>query len=344
MKLAASFLCAVFSIAVLDPVSAAAQQWHLTKTVDLGSPGRWDFVHLDPSGQRVYVAHGDKVSIVDVRTGTLVGAVGPIDGAHDAVVVPQLGRLYVDNGTTGKVSIFDSKTLKRLGEIPAKPDTDAMAYDEDTGILIVSDGDSGFATLIDPRTNDVLTTVKIGPGAEGIATDGEGHAFINISDAREMVRVSVKRGVVDRHWPLKECESPHGLAIDRAAGRLFVSCHNDLMLVVKESDGGIVARIAIGHGSDGAAFDPARKLAFSSNKDGTVSVVAELGHDRYKPLAPIETQPGAATMAEDPRTGRIYVVAAVADGQGASDGNNQAERKHIHDGAAQLLIFAPVEK
>lgn len=341
-KMVFGALC-VAALAAAIPAKAADPDWHLVQSVKLGPPDRWDFVTLGPDGARVYVAHQDKISIVDTKTGALVGAAGPIAGAHGIAVVPSMGRLYAGNGKSGTVSVFDVKTLKRLGEIPAALDTDAMDYDPDSGLLIVADGDSGLATLIDPKTDKRLADVKIGPGAEGIATDGHGHVFINISDGGEVVRLDLKSRVVDAHWPLKGCESPHGLAMDRATQRLFVSCRNQVMLVVNSADGRVVTKLPIGRDSDGAAFDPQRKLAFSSNKDGTISVVAELSRDRYKTLAPIRTSPGAATMAEDPRTGRIYVVTAKVAKRRPSQHHGEVPEYSYQPGTVQLLIFAPVK-
>ena len=126
-------LC-VAALAAAIPAKAADPHWHLVQSVKLGPPDRWDFVTLGPDGARVYVAHQDKINIVDTRTGRLVGAVGPIAGAHGVAVVPAMGRLHADNGKSGTVSVFDVKTLKRLGEIPAALDADAMDYDPDSGL------------------------------------------------------------------------------------------------------------------------------------------------------------------------------------------------------------------
>lgn len=341
MRMRCLAICMASLWAALAPAQAGAMSWHLVQSVKLGPPDRWDFVSLGPAGHRVYIAHQDKVSIVDTGSGKRVGVIAPIAGAHDAVVVPSTGKLYADNGLSGKVSVFDARTLKHLRDIPAKPDTDAMAYDSADGVLIVADGDSGFATLIDPDTDRVMATVELGPGAEGIALDGAGHAFINISDAGEMVRLDLKQYVVDRHWLLKGCESPHGLAIDRTTKRLFATCRNRRMVVVNGANGAIIARLPIGRGTDGAAFDPERKLAFSSNKDGTISVIAERGPGRYKVLAPIRTSPGAATMAEDPRTGRIYVVTATVAKQLPPHHHGEVPEYRYQPGTVRLLVFAP---
>ena len=156
-----------------------------------------------------------------------------------------------------------------------------------------------------------------------------------------MVRLDLKSRTVDAHWPLRGCVSPHGLAIDRATQRLFVSCRNQTMLVVDSANGITVATLPIGRGTDSAAFDPVRKLAFSANKDGTISVIAEEGPNRFKALAPIKTAPGAATLAEDPKTGRIYVVTADLAKVLPPHHNGEVPEYAFKPGTVKLLTFAP---
>jgi hypothetical protein len=57
--------------------------YHVTKTVMLGAPERWDYVVFDPSTHDVFVSHDDRVSVVDGRTGMIVGTVeGMPSGTH----------------------------------------------------------------------------------------------------------------------------------------------------------------------------------------------------------------------------------------------------------------------
>jgi hypothetical protein len=81
------------------------------------------------------------------------------------------------------------------------------------------------------------------------------------------------------------------------------------MAVVDADSGKVLATPAIGEGPDAAAFDAKDKLAFSSNGEGTLTVV-----DASKPTFPVAqtvmTQRGARTMAFDSGSGRIYLVTA----------------------------------
>ncbi len=130
------------------------------------------------------------------------------------------------------------------------------------------DGDSKVLTVIDPKTDSVVATVDGGGGLEYAVSGDNGKLYVNGAENKEIVRVNTATNQVDAHWPIPGCTSPHGLAIDTASHRLFVSCVNAVMTVVNADTGAVLATLPIGKGTDGAAFDPKRKLAFSSNYEG----------------------------------------------------------------------------
>lgn len=266
-------------------------------------------MHFDPAQDRVYVSHKNEVTVVDGSSGALIGRIQGIAGSHDVATVPALRRGYADNGDTGEVTVFDLATLRTIAKIPADKDADAMVYDPATRRLVVGSGDARDASIIDVATGKRVAVVPLGGTAEGIALDGVGSAFINVDTANEIVRLNLRTDRIDARWGTPGCEAPHGLAIDAAAKRLFASCRGR-MIVIDATDGKPLALLPIGAGTDSAAFDPVRKLAFSANKDGTLSIVAEQGDDHFVSLGNVATAPGAKNMALDPRTGRIFLVTA----------------------------------
>jgi hypothetical protein len=73
---------------------------------------------------------------------------------------------------------------------------------------------------------------------------------------------------------------------------------------------------AIGAGSDGAAFDPETGYAFSSNGDGTLTVVHQNG-SAWDVVENIATERGARTIALDEKTHKLYLpTAKVGQAQG----------------------------
>jgi YVTN family beta-propeller protein len=310
----ASALVVFASLAAATASHAQAAAYHIAKTVALGSPDRWDYLVYDGASHRLYVSHGDRVTVLDGRDGTLLGNVeGVLGGTHGIGIVTAAGKGYTDDGKAGEAVAFDLKTFKTGKRIKAEDDADGIAFDKSSGHIFVVDGDSKVLTVIDPRTDTVITTINAGGGLEYAVSGDNGKLYVNGAENKEIVRVDTAKNVVDAHWPIPGCTSPHGLAIDTAAHRLFVSCVNAVMTVVNAQTGAVVASLPIGQGTDGAAFDPKRKLVFSSNNDGTLSVIREVTPQKFESLGSIPTAVTGKNMTIDPGTGRLYVAVADTD-------------------------------
>jgi hypothetical protein len=76
--------------------------YSVTRTVALGAPDRWDYVIFDATSHRVYVAHGDRVTVVDGRDGSVLGQVqGFVGGTHGIAISTAAGRGNTDDGRAG---------------------------------------------------------------------------------------------------------------------------------------------------------------------------------------------------------------------------------------------------
>ena len=326
---------------LLTPLAAAAAPgFTMGKSVALGAPDRWDYVVLDPAGARAYVAHGDRVTAVDTASGTVAGTL-PVGGAmHGILVLPGLDKGYADDGKAGLVWVFDPRTLKLLHSIKAEPDADGITDDHKTGHVLVITGESGKVVVIDPRTDAVLATIDGGGPLEFGVSDEKGSFFVDGEDKNEIVRMDLTTNSVTAHWPLTGCKTPHGLAMDRDHRRLFASCANGVMDVMNADTGAVVASLPIGQGSDFAEFDVKRQVAYSSNRDGTLSRVAERSPDRFEVLPAVQTRIGARTMALDQKTGRVYLVASDVTEDPGIPVSGRGHYKTV-PGTARLLYLDP---
>ncbi len=303
----------VLASCVASPAFAAeaAPGYHVAKTVSLGAGERWDYVSFDPASGRVYASHGDHVTVVDGKTGVVMGQIGTFPGGtHGIAVSPQTGHGYTDDGKAGVAIAFDPASLKPLQRIAAAPDADGIILEPMTGHIIVVNGDSGSLSVIDPVANAVVATVTTGAGLEAAVADGKGTVFVDGVDNHDIVKIDAVHNTVVAHWPMPACQRPHGLAIDVHARRLFATCSNNLLVVVDADTGTNIATFPIGSYSDGAGFDPVRRLAFSSNGDGTLTVIRETDPNNFSLAGTVKTMPSARTMAIDPQSGRIFLVAA----------------------------------
>jgi YVTN family beta-propeller protein len=323
--------------------------YQLVKSVVLGAPDRWDYVVYDAPSHRVYVAHGDRVTVVDGQDGTIIGQVeGLAGGTHGIAISHSAGHGYTDDGQAGQAASFDLKTLQVVKRLKAQDDADAITIDPTSGHVFVVNSEPGTLSVIDPHRDEVVATVDTGSKLEYAVAGANGKVYANGVAKRQIVRIDTRTNRVDATWPIPECAAPHGLAIDTARHRLFSSCQNSRLVVVNADTGATITTLPIGAGTDAAAFDSTRKLIFSSNGiDGTISVLREVNADTFVPAGTIKTQASARTMSVDSRTGRLYVAAAdidanAASAQGTRGSGPGPRRMPFVAGSLKLLFFDPV--
>ena len=330
----------LFAASLLAACACAAQalaapSYTPAGAVALGAPDRWDYVVADAG--RVYVAHGDRLAVVDGRRGALIGEVtGVAGGTHGTGIAA--GQGYTDDGRAGQAVAFDLKTQKVLKSIPANLDADGIVSDPATGHIFVIEGDPMSVSVIDPATDAVVATIKAGEKLEYGASDGRGSIYLAGEEKSDMLRVDTRLNAVTARWPTPGCTSPHGVAVDAVARRVFMSCVNARMMVVDADSGTLIADLPIGRGSDAVAFDRRRRRVFSSDGlDGVVTVYQEVTPDRYQALASVPTKVSGRTMSVDPETGRLFVAAADTDPSPTPGG-----RPRPRPGTLKLLMFDPV--
>jgi YVTN family beta-propeller protein len=286
--------------------------YRVIKRFTLGGDGGWDYLTLDGQARRLYIARANRVMVMDVDKGTLVGEVANTPGVHGVALVPELDHGYVSNGGDATVTVFDLKTLREITRIPVGKRPDAIIYDPASGRVFTFNAGSQDATAIDVKTDKVAGTIKLGGKPEFAVADGKGHVFVNIEDKSEVLDLDARELTVKHRWPLAPGKEPTGLAMDRAKRRLFASCHNEKMVVMDAETGIVLATPPIGKGTDAAVFDADAGLAFSSNGDGTLTVVRESEPGKFTVVETVTTEAGARTMALDPKTHHLFLATAKA--------------------------------
>ncbi len=302
--------CGVFPLAA--QTSAHPAGYHVTATTPLSDPGTfWDYMLVDAGHRHLFLSHTDHVLVYDLDQGKTVGAIAPTPGVHGIAIAPELDRGFISNGRGNSVTIFALDSLKNLQTVAVTgKGPDAIIYDPASRRVFTFNGDSGSSTAIDAASGKVVGTIDLGGGPEYAAPDGRGHIYNNLEDKSELLEIDSHALKVLHRWPLAPCQHPSGLAMDTAHRRLFVGCHNRMMAVVDADSGKVLTTLPIGSGVDANRFDPDTGLAFSSNGDGTITVVREVTPERFELLGNVSTQRGARTMALDTRTHDLYTVTA----------------------------------
>jgi DNA-binding beta-propeller fold protein YncE len=305
-----------FATASLMAIGAAAgygqePQYHVVARYPLGGDGGWDYVSIDTARHRVFIGRENRVMVVDEATGKLVGEIGgKLNRVHGVAFSYSTGHGFITSGGDSTVTMFDLATLDVLGSTTAADDADAILYDAATGNLFTMNGDAHSSSVIDAKTGKRVGTIPLGGKPEFGVSDGRGTLYANIEDRNEVVEIDAKARKVVRRWPIAPCESPTGLAIDAAHHHLFSGCRNKLMAISDAAAAKLMTTVPIGGGVDANAYDASTGFAFSSNGDGTLTVVREDGAGKFVVAQTAQTAPSARTMALDPMTHRIYTVAA----------------------------------
>jgi hypothetical protein len=302
----------LFGVVLLAALSCAplfAQQYAVSGTIALSGSGAWDYLAADSDGRRLYVSHTGEVNVVDLDSGKPVGTISGFGYVHGILVVrPTLG--FISDGLKNEVAVFDPKTLRIKQKIAIEAEANSLAYDAETERLFVGERPLKSLAVLSAATMKVEGSIALDGTPRYQAADGKGSIYVILDDRSEMLRIDAKTMQVENRWPMAPCRGPVGLAYAAAMRRLFAPCGNRMMAVVDADSGKVVATPAIGGRPDATAYDGVRRLAFSSNEDGTLTIVADRGGDRYEVVQNVETEKGARTMALDERTHAAYLSGA----------------------------------
>lgn len=295
-----------------------AQAYKITESIPIGGAGHWDYLTVDPDNRHLYVSHNSEVVVINVETQEIVGKIA-VDGFSHGIAIDNdhhLGFITDGDSKTSDVKspeqvvTFDLNTLHRTATTKVGDDPDSIVYDAPSARVFAFNGDPMQANVIAAKTSKVEMAVELGGNPEFAASDGLGNVYVNIKNKSEIARIDSKTLNITAHWPLAPCEKPSGLAMDRANRRLFSVCGNGKIVVVDADTGKVLAVVPTGALPDGAAYDPGTKLAFSSNRDGTLTVVRQNTKDEYTVLQTVKTEVGARTMALDTKTHKVYLSSA----------------------------------
>ena len=312
---------------------AAVPHYHVVAQLPAGDGG-WDITSVDPVDQRLYIGRTDGVTAIDLKTGKATDRIVPGQRVHAALAIPGTHEVISTNGESNTATLFDGRTGQVRATIPTGKKPDAAAYDPATSTLWVMDPGSGEATVIDPKTAKVLATVPVGGSLEFATSDGQGRLYVNVEDKNEVAVIDTRARKVTARFPLQGCDGPTGIAYDAASREILSACGENAVAIVLAPDGRQIARLPIGKGADGAAFDAKRNLALvPAGRDGNLTLI-ELGATP-KVVGQVSTAVSARTIALDPVSGRAYLPSATL---APAQGN---ERPKPVPGTFRVIVVSP---
>ena len=287
------------------------QEYRLANKFSLEGNEGWDYITADDTTSKVYVSHGSVVQVLDTYKGHVIATIKDLHGVHGIALAHDLGKGFISSGKDSTVTVIELlgyTTLAKLKVTGANPD--ALVYDRVTHRVFVFNGRSSSATVIDGNTNKVVATIGLEGKPEFAVVDEEGKLFVNIEDKSKITVINSQTMKVENSWSIAPGEEPSGLAIDLKTHRLFAVCDNKMMVVVDATNGKVITTLPTGENTDGCAFDAGLNRIYSSNGDGTMTIVQEVNADTYKVLENFKTMRGARTIAVNQKNHHVYLPTA----------------------------------
>jgi DNA-binding beta-propeller fold protein YncE len=309
-------LAVVVAVLLVASRAGLAQQgtsgpYKVLKTAKVGGAGGFDYVYADADGRRLYVPRTGATARITVFNLDTLEPAGEIAGvsARGVAVDPKSHHGF---STSTPVVMWDTQTLATIKTIDVKGNPDGILFDPFNERVYILSHVAPNATVIDGKDGSVIGTIDLEGAPEQAATDGKGHLYVDIEDKNNVAVVDAKTMKVTAHYDLSEkAKTPAGLAFDAKNHVLFAACRNPQTMVMLDSETGkIITTLPIGTGVDGAGFNPATLEAFSSQGDGTLTIIKENSPTSFVVEQTVQTMPGAKTMTIDAKTNRVLLIAA----------------------------------
>jgi YVTN family beta-propeller protein len=300
----------LFLFLLFSGTAHAQHTYKIEKTFKAPFHGDWKYPAVNPFSNKLYITHGNQVSILNKNTGDSIGIIPNTPGVEGVALAQKFGKGYATNSTNNTVTVFDLKSDRYIKQIPVGEKPNCIIYDGYSGKIIVSNYKGGTISVIDPKLDKVEETIEVGGNkVTGIVSDGNGNLFVNLADKHEVVWVNLSTYEVAMHWGLGTGKSPTGIAIDTKFNRLFSVC-NKLLVIFDAEKAKIIDSIRIGDNPDGIIFDPVNKLIFTANGNGSISVISQISANDYALIDNIATKKGSNTITFDETTLSLYVPGA----------------------------------
>lgn len=270
-------------------------------------PKRFDLMAVDPVQHRLLAAHSQagSLTVIDLNTDKVLAEI-PVADKVSGVAVDTADGKYFAGGLQG-VGVIDSKTLKKTAFINTSGPTDDMAYDAAGHKLYVTQDDGTELWVVDAAKDAITGHIDIPGVPEIMGMDSAGHRlYLNIKDKNEVAVIDLTKDTVMATWPVPATDSPHGLALDLKAGKLYVAGHSAKVSVLT-LDGKSLPSIDIGDGRvDQIAFDAGNGRLYIPSSGRLVAVDTAKG----TVLGDVAIPKGCHSVAVDPNTHLVWIVYA----------------------------------
>lgn len=323
--------------------SQSESSFKLVNSFHLPGNDGWDYLTCDAESNTLYISHGTQVQVVNAENGKLIGTIPNTKGVHGIAIAKDLDKGFITCGRDSSVCIFklsDHTILNHIHTDGVNPD--AILYDKFSGNIFVFNGGSKNATVINAKTDAIRGMIALDGSPEFAVTNEKGKIYVNIEDRNEICEIDPSTMKVYRNYSISPGEEPSGLAIDIVNHLLFSVCDNKKMIIFDTQAGRVIKSLPIGEHVDGAAFDPELMNIYSSNGEGTISIVKEEMPDSFVVIDVIPTQKGARTCTINTKNHHIFVTTSEFEALPPEAPEGPHHRAPIKPDSFVVLEYAPI--
>ena len=364
-----TFILLAAAVTIFALIGSAQQTgpYKVLKTARVGGEGGWDYIYADAAGRRLYIPRGEVRAVAATETSPAVAAVparltsfnldtleptGEISGVggNGTAVDPKSGHGFTSDHP--KVSMFDTKTMMLIKSIDvgmARPD--GIYFDSFNQRVYVFSHPTKDATVIDSKDGTVLGTIDLGGVPEQGVGDGKGMLYVVMQDPiGSVTAVDVKTMKATAHYSLIDKGGCNGLALDAKNQILFAACGRSgnpptqpaqpMMVILSATDGKILTSLPLAGGSDGAVFNPTTMEAFSTQGNGTMTIVKEKSPTSFEVEQNLQTMNGARTVTFDSKTGHLFTMSQErGPAPAAPAGGGRGPQGTVVPGSFSILVI-----
>lgn len=288
------------------------------KSIKLGGSSlTWDYLTVDKTTNRLFVANGDQVQVVNLATDKVVGKITKLKDVHGIAISPEFNKGYITEGGKDSIVVFDTKTYKILKKLyPLGRQPDYIFYDLWTKKIFAFNSGSFSVVTIDPANDEVTGMMMLPGNPEAAISDNMGKIYVNLESVSGIAKFDAWRPQIMGMYALGEKKGPTGLGYDSKNKLLMASCRETNQLMISDiNSGDLVDSIPIGEKCDGVQFLSDTREIVTSNGDGTMTVIKQFEPNKYMYVQSLKTKHGARTMAYDDVAKRFYLPYAEFDNE-----------------------------
>jgi DNA-binding beta-propeller fold protein YncE len=286
-------------------------------TAQVMGSGGIDYVFADNDGRKVYVPRGGQTYVFGLDDHKSIGVITNISGHGVAID----SKSHHGFSSSNPIGMFDTETMQKIKTIDAQGRPDGILFEPVTGRVFVFSHVSPSITMIDPKDGSVVGTIDVGGAMEQAQSDGVGKLYVDVEDEKKIAVIDLKTLKVITKYDLgSTAGAPGGLGLDAKNHILFAMCARpNVCVVLNADDGKILTTLPIGNGTDGGGFNPNTMEAFSSQRDGTLTIIKESSPTSFAVEQNVETKAGCKTCSLDTKNNRIVTICTERAPQAAGE-------------------------